>query len=153
GREGGRVPRAQGAGAQPDAGSAVTPAERERRELKEAIARRDLSAFLRALPSNESERQELLRASNALELAFRAGALAIVQQLLRWDRSTLTARSGKANSESLQHVVHGWQDAEDGHRHGAVDAPPRRDYLELIDMLLAAGANPEETSDWMRPLA
>jgi ankyrin repeat protein len=131
------------------------PEARRAREILSAVGNRDLSAFIALLPTAGRDRHELLQRAGALDAAFKANALPIVMQILRWEPTALSSGSAGSNGFSLFGVTRGWQDLDRQKRVGGsvTNSPGPDDAVELIRMLLDAGANPEGTTGSMSPLA
>ena len=123
--------------------------------IRQTISRRDLAAFLRALPTEHAARQLALAQSYALDAAFREGSLPIVKQILAWDPAAVSARKPESNAYALASVAEAWSSLKYFQANGTVvvNPPPDADYLELIRMLVAAHAEPNgNPSNWRPPL-
>lgn len=115
------------------------------RRIKIALYNRDWAALTKALPPGSTARRDALRKVNALGEAFRAHSLPMVKQILAWDPSGLRLRTREEQGLLLRQVCSAankdWRAFD---RDGAFDA----DRLELIRMLLDAGADPEGGKEW-----
>jgi uncharacterized protein len=144
-----------GAGA-PTATSNPEPARDAADAIRHAVARRDLTAFLRLLPADPARRQDALRKSAALDDAFRNCALAIVRQILRSQPDALaTERFPNSNRIAVAAVASEWNSLQYFERQGVPidNRPDDNDYPELLRILLKAGATPNGNYDGVTPLA
>jgi ankyrin repeat protein len=142
-------------GAAPGAGLATAPPRDAADALRQAISRRDLAAFLQSLPPDPVQRSSLLRHAAALDTAFAGGALAVVRQILRWQPDALvTERFPNSNAIAVHAVANEWRALRYFAEQGiAVENPPADDdYVELLRLLLKAGAAPDGTRDSGQPL-
>lgn len=145
-------PPVAGTASSGDAGA--QPPRDEAEAIRRTIERRDLQAFVRALPADAAHRQAALHRSLALDHAFRNAALPIVRQILRWQPDALTERFPNSNRAALEAVANEWSSLKYFERQGIpVENPPAEDdYVELLRMLLKAGADPDGHADWRPPL-
>jgi ankyrin repeat protein len=128
--------------------------ELKRREIFAAINERDLDALTKALPAEAGARRDMLRQTLAIDAAFRAGALPIVRQILKWDPEAMSGRSQNADTQALDGLLRNWQTIE-LRREGSTAAsnpPGAGDVVELVRMLLDAGANPDGDGYGLTPL-
>jgi len=144
-------PGAAGPGA---AGPGAAGPRDEAALIRDAIARRDTRAFLELMPANPQERRELLQKTYALDGAFRNTALPIVRQILLWQPDALSARPASSKAFAIEAVASNWASIRYFQTHGVVVANPPADddYVELLRLLLDAGASADGGSDWRPPL-
>jgi uncharacterized protein len=114
-----------------------------------------LPALVQALPVDGEARQLALRRSLALDSAFRAGALAIVREILRWDPTAMAERDRNANRAAIAAVAEGWSSVKYflGNGTPVANPPADDDYVELLRLLVATGADANGgPADWRPPL-
>ncbi len=148
---GGMASGGGGAGAVAPAASATDP----NTVIRQAISRRDLAAFVRALPSEHAARQQAVQQSFALDAAFREGSLPIVKQILAWDPSALSARKPESNAYALAAVAEAWSSLKYFQANGTavINPPPDSDYLQLLELLVAVHTDPNgNPASWRPPL-
>jgi ankyrin repeat protein len=145
-----------GTGAPTASTSNPEPARDEAEAIRRAVARRDLTAFLRVLPADPARRQDALRKSAALDDAFRNCALAIVRQILRSQPDALASeRFPNSNRIAVAAVASEWNSLQYFERQGVPidNRPDDNDYPELLRILLKADATPNGNHDGVTPLA
>jgi ankyrin repeat protein len=135
-------------------GADAAPARDEAQAIRLTIEQRDLNAFIRALPADADLRRVALLKSVALDHAFRNGALAIVRQILDWQPDALAERFPHSNRIAVEAVASEWSALQYFQRQGVpiANRPDDNDYLELLRILLKAGATPDGNLDGRPPL-
>lgn len=118
-----------------------------------AIEKRDLAMFTNLMPANINSRRELLQKTHALSSAYGKGALKIVKQILAWEpASAVQLDEPNLWSQTLQTLASNWlaRAPQDGY---PVENPlDEKDQVELIKMLLDAGADPDGYQYRLSPL-
>jgi ankyrin repeat protein len=134
---------------------ALPPPKDAREAVIQTVRRRDLPAFLQALPADAEARDQLLATSFALDASLREAALPILRQILAWHPDALRERFANSNTIGLEAVTNQWLSVHDfTEQEVAVEhAPAPGDYVEIIRLLLRAGARPDGFNDWRPPLA
>jgi ankyrin repeat protein len=122
--------------------------------IEAAIEADDVSAFLKAMPSDPAKRQAALKAHAVPMRAFQVGALSIVKQLLRWDRFMVSSYPYGGPNSLLESLTSHWQStAQQMKEDEEVVAPATtNNRVELVKLLLTAGANPATGKSSWEPL-
>ncbi len=133
------------AGSRGAAAKSLSEAQRATDEVRNAIARRDHAAFLKAMPPDAAQRHAVLRDSFALVRAFEAGSLPIVHSILKLDPDPDAAHRASVMTEALERTINGWRLQQRMARQGevVVNPPASADRFALIALALEQGASPD----------
>jgi ankyrin repeat protein len=124
-----------------------TADELQDREIRELIGKHDLRGLTAMLPKEVQARRLALRRSNAVDGTVWSGALPILRQILQWDPRALSDRDARTNGAALGYAAVSWRSALTRAREGDNSrvAGSEKEYLEIVRLLLEAGAAPDGT--------
>ncbi|MBS0319625.1 MAG: ankyrin repeat domain-containing protein [Proteobacteria bacterium] len=129
--------------AEPESGDDMTPDRQRAAQLRNAVRQFDVAKFDSLLSGDRVDDARRLADAGVLEAAFGAGLLPMVEHILVIDPSALVSQDASMRARELAIVAQRMASTTRSSIRGFIISP--ESSLSLMELLLAAGADPTKT--------